>query len=98
MRRKRTALRVMATAMTFSALSAVGLLLHQNINFSTQFDEYLRSACREENSDKAVSKAQHALDFLVARNLTTGKTAILYESPETDVGDWYEGVEDAIMT
>lgn len=96
MTRKRTNLQVLAATLFISALACLGIRIHHSMDFGTQYEEYMRAAMKEENADKSVKKAQHAVAYLDSKGLTTGRTAVLYESPETDVSDWYTVVSEAV--
>lgn len=96
MRRKRSILRVASVGLFLSALTCLGMRVHQALDFNTQYDDYMRAAVKEEDPKKSVVKAEQALAYLEAKELTSGRTAILYNSPDTDVGDWYSVVSTAV--
>jgi len=96
MTRKRTSLQVVAAAALLSALACLGVKVHRSLDYNSQYETYIRAAIHEDDPVKSVAKAEHALAYLENQGMTGGRTAILYDSPDTDVGDWYSVVSAAI--
>lgn len=66
-----------------------------NLRFDRSCGGYLSRAGRASTVELAEESLARAISYLDDRQITSGSTAILWNTPETDVGFWYSNLNAA---
>ncbi len=79
----------------FAFLLFILLTLLAGISFNKNCGNYLELASNSANIPTAIANMNKAMSYLEANNLTSGYTSILYNTPDEDLGYWYNNLKQA---
>lgn len=65
------------------------------IQFDRQCTDYLKRAADSNTIELAQNNLDEAIKYMEANNLTSGYTSILYQTPDEDVGFWYNNLKQS---
>ena len=74
----------------------IGVLLfrlYSNIIFDRELSGHLKRAADANTIELALTELQTSLKYIEKNNLTSGYTSILYQTPDEDLGFWYENLK-----
>jgi len=70
-----------------------GIRVSKNIQIKQNVSGYLKRAADANTIKLANQELTRVIDYLEANNLTTGYTSIFYQTPNEDIGFWYENLK-----
>jgi len=73
-----------------------GARIYQSIIFDKDCGGYLKRAADANTVEMAEKQLQVALSYLEQHNLTQGYTSIIYNTPDEDIGFWYDNLRESL--
>ena len=70
-----------------------GFRISKNIVLKQNVSGYLKRAADANTIDLANQELLKVIDYLEANNITEGYTSIFYETPNEDIGFWYQNLK-----
>jgi hypothetical protein len=70
-----------------------GIRISKDIEFKQNVPGYLKRAADASTIDLANEELTKAIDYLEARNLTSGYTSIFYQTPDEEIDFWYKNLK-----
>jgi hypothetical protein len=70
-----------------------GFRISKNIEFKQNVSGYLKRAADANTIALANQELTKVIDYLEANNITDGYTSIFYETPNEDIGFWYQNLK-----
>ena len=67
-------------------------------NFKSNCDDYLKLAGDAPSIEKADKFLGRALNYMESNDYTSGNSAIIFKTPDCDIGIWYEQIKGAKAT
>ncbi len=67
--------------------------IYSNITFKQELSGHLKRASDANTVELALSELQTSLKYIEEKNLTSGYTSIMYETPDEDLGFWYANLK-----
>ncbi len=82
-------------AIIFSVIFSGVLLVYIffNIQFERNCKGYLKRAADANTIDLAKVELGRAIGYIEAHNLTSGFTSVIYNTPDEDIGFWYQNLK-----
>ncbi len=69
--------------------------IYSALEFNANCAGYLKRAADSSSPEIATKELDLALQYMVNNHLTSGSSHILYATPDTDVGFWYNNIKSA---
>lgn len=85
----------MAICMIIPWIVILATFFYTDIDFNRSIGGRLKRAADANSITIAQKELNAALNEIESRKMTSGSTHILYWTPETDVGFWYENIKSA---
>lgn len=76
-------------------IGLIGFRLYNKFTFNIGCKQYLKRAAHANTVPVAQKELKTALKYLEANNMTTGYTSVLYNTPNEDLGFFYENLKGA---
>ena len=76
-------------------LSWSGIRIIASIQFDRNCEGYLKRAADANAIPRAIEETGKALAYIEGHDFTSGFTSILYNTPDEDIGFWYQNLKDA---
>lgn len=76
-------------------LLVIGSMIYKSITFDIHCGGRLKRAANANTIDLAKEELSVALKYLEDNKMTKGSTAIFYDTPDQDIGFWYENIQSA---
>jgi hypothetical protein len=83
---------ISALLLLFS-LGVFGVRISEKVAFKQNVSGYLKRAADASTIDLANAELTKVIDYLEANKLTSGHTSILWETPDEDIGFWYQNLK-----
>ena len=87
--------RVLSIGFLIAAVATFGLRIQKGIQFKQNVSGYLERAANASTVALAHNELTRSLGYLEANGLTEGYTSIVYETPDEDIGFWYQNLKAA---
>ena len=87
--------RILGILFLLAAVAIFGLRIQKGIQFKQNVSGYLERAANASTVELAHNELTRSLGYLEANGLTEGYTSIVYETPDEDIGFWYENLKAA---
>lgn len=71
-------------------------LIVRGIQFDRGAEGYLKRAADANTVELAETQLRIALDYIEAKELTSGYTSVIYRTPDEDVGFWYTNLKTSL--
>jgi len=71
-------------------------LIVRGIQFDRGAEGYLKRAADANTVELAETQLRIAIDYIEAKELTSGYTSIIYRTPDEDVGFWYTNLKTSL--
>ena len=68
------------------------------VQFDTNCGDYVRRAAYAKDITAAKDSLGQAISYLESNGMTEGSTGVFIETPENDIGYWYESLKSAYKT
>ena len=75
------------------SLSIFGFRISKKVTFKQNVSGFLKRSADSNTIGLAKQELKRAVDYLEANNLTSGYTSILWETPDEDIGFWYQNLK-----
>lgn len=69
------------------------LIIGKGIEFKQNCSGYLKRAAEANTVEMARGELQKSIKYLEDNNLTSGYTSVLWETPDEDIGFWYQNLK-----
>jgi hypothetical protein len=83
---------ISAVLIVFS-IGVFGVRISKGIAFKQNVSGYLKRAADANTIDMANAELTKVINYLEANNLTSGYTSVLWETPDEDIGFWYQNLK-----
>lgn len=84
---------LVALVLILLSITLVGFRIQKGIVFDQNVSGILKRAADANTIDLAKQELGKAINYLEKNNLTTGHTSMLWETPDEDVGFWYQNLK-----
>jgi hypothetical protein len=91
-----TVRKIAALLMLLPLMAALGWRAGKELAYRRDCQGHLKRAANANTVDLAREELGHVLAYLERRGMTSGSTAVLYETPGDDVGYWHRNLQDAL--
>lgn len=85
--------KLLATFLLLSAIVVFGFRINKGIVFKQNIEGYLKRAADANTIELAAGELNKVITYLEANDLTSGYTSVFYETPEDDIGFWYDNIK-----
>lgn len=75
------------------SLGVFGVRISKSVAFKQNVSGYLKRAADANTIDMANAELTKVIDYLEANNLTSGYTSVMWETPDEDIGFWYQNLK-----
>ena len=79
------------------SISILGVRVSKKIEIKQNLTGYLKRASNANTIDLAKKELAIAVNYIEAKNLTSGYTSILYKTPDEDLGFWYINLKESLI-
>ena len=76
-------------------IALIGINFYFKAVFWNNVGGHLKRAADSNTVEMAKKELEQALDYLEKRKMTDGDTSVLYSTPETDIGFWYNNLKSS---
>ncbi|WP_020536872.1 hypothetical protein [Lewinella cohaerens] len=83
---------ISAVLLLFS-LGVFGVRIAKGVTFKQNVSGYLKRAADANTIDMANAELTKVINYLEANNLTSGYTSVMWETPDEDIGFWYQNLK-----
>ncbi|MGH1435133.1 MAG: hypothetical protein ACRBG0_11805 [Lewinella sp.] len=83
---------ISAVLLLFS-LGVFGVRISKGVTFKQNVSGYLKRAADANTIDMANAELTKVINYLEANNLTSGYTSVMWETPDEDIGFWYQNLK-----
>lgn len=83
---------ISAVLILFS-VGVFGVRISKGIVFKQNVSGYLKRAADANTIDLANAELTKVINYLDANNLTSGYTSVMWETPDEDIGFWYQNLK-----
>jgi len=84
---------LIALGLIILSITLVGFRIQKGIVFDQNVSGILKRAADANTIDLAKQELGKAITYLEKNNLTSGHTSILWETPDEDIGFWYQNLK-----
>lgn len=84
---------IIGSLIIIASLAVFGMRIYQKETFKKNVSGYLKRAADANTIDLAHQELTKAIDYLEANDMTSGSTSVLWETPDEDVGFWYQNLK-----
>jgi len=74
-----------------------GIRIYKSINYSIECGGHLKRAADANTVELAKTEMLTALTFIKSRNMTNGYTSVIFNTPNEDVGFWYQNLSSSLQ-
>ena len=74
----------------------MGLCVYNNIIFDIECGGHIKRAADANTVELAAKEMKTVVTYLEANGMTNGYTSILYDTPDQDVGFWYQNLKASL--
>ena len=82
-----------ATALLLLSIGLLGMRAVPKTTFKQNVSGYLKQAADANTIELAEAQLSKAINYLEANKLTEGYTSIFYNTPDEDIGFWYQNLK-----
>ena len=83
---------ISAVLILFS-LGVFGVRISKKVAFKQNVSGYLKRAADANTIEMANAELTRVINYLEANNLTSGYTSVMWETPDEDIGFWYQNLK-----
>ncbi len=76
-----------------AAVTIFGFRVSKKIDFKQNVSGYLKRASNANTIDLAEQELSRSIKYLEDKNMTTGYTSVIYETPDEDVDFWFRNLK-----
>jgi len=85
--------RIISILLIVISIVIFGFRISKKIQFKQNVSGYLKRAADANTIELAHQELTKVIDYLEANGITSGYTSILWETPDEDIGFWYENLK-----
>jgi len=74
-----------------------GARIYKNINYGIECSGHLKRAADANTVNLAKKEMETAITFIKSHNMIAGYTSVLYNTPNEDVGFWYQNLSASLQ-
>jgi len=89
--------RLIGILLCVSMVLYFGVMIYKSINYDIEIGGHLKRAADANTTLLAKQEMKTALQVIEARGMIKGYTSIIYNTPDEDVGFWYENLKQSLM-